>query len=702
MKIYGAIQKIEEEDDGTIRITGIASTEDIDNAGEIVRADAIRKAVPKYTQYPSLREMHGLSAAGTTTEIEVGDDNITRIVGHVVDPVAIKKVRTGTYRGLSIGGKVVKRDPDDRKIITEIDLKEISLVDRPCNESCSMSLLKVGGLDVTDEYDEGLDAPEANVQDTKNAAAQVGAAEEADKAFLGEFDDLAKREFNAAQRRKDAKSGVAMKDGSFPIANGEDLENAIRLAGKAKDPDAARAHIKRRAAALGLSSKIPDTWKDGAKKADVAENHTMPATKKAAAAVEKTDSVSPAPINPSRVDDVLGDGAGEGSSSTTRGAPVAGKNITPPAIPDGGAAVSTEVKNPEEAGQATPDALNETDVAGVEHVVGEKPTAGPAAPRGKAPRNATQDTSKADGAGKKPDAAADAGDGKPGKAKEEREPKEEENDTQDTADKGKKKDDKKAADDPVAAALAAADSALKAATTVMQSLAKRAGETPEPLRAGMELRKGLPATGRLGCLLCELAYCLYDAQFEKAMEGDDSEVPAKLHAAVETLAAAYKAMSDEELQELLDSADGAMNAEIALAVAGGDLAKALEGVVDEESLAKIAGNADSEALQKTIAQNAELLKTVGGLTETLAALAKKVEDLEEAPLPPKTAVSLPEGVVAVSKAEDSGSVSQSQQPAGGMSEEEMAKALENLSEKDRAELVLRAALHPSQGRLIKR
>ena len=42
-----------------------------------------------------------------------------------------------------------------------------------------------------------------------------------------------------------------MPDGSFPIANVEDLKNAIQSIGRAKDPDAAKAHIKKRARDLG-------------------------------------------------------------------------------------------------------------------------------------------------------------------------------------------------------------------------------------------------------------------------------------------------------------------------------------------------------------------------------------------------------------------------------------------------------------------
>lgn len=64
------------------------------------------------------------------------------------------------------------------------------------------------------------------------------------------------RKFTTEQRKKLAKEGKAKKDGSFPIENEADLKNAIKLA-KAED----RAHVKKRAAALGLSNLIPDSWK---------------------------------------------------------------------------------------------------------------------------------------------------------------------------------------------------------------------------------------------------------------------------------------------------------------------------------------------------------------------------------------------------------------------------------------------------------
>lgn len=69
-----------------------------------------------------------------------------------------------------------------------------------------------------------------------------------------------KRDFSQDERDKAADTGAAMPDGSFPIKNAGDLANAIRLAGNAKDPAAARKHIIARAKTLGASDKIPDTW----------------------------------------------------------------------------------------------------------------------------------------------------------------------------------------------------------------------------------------------------------------------------------------------------------------------------------------------------------------------------------------------------------------------------------------------------------
>jgi hypothetical protein len=75
-----------------------------------------------------------------------------------------------------------------------------------------------------------------------------------------------KREFSTATRERMAESGTAMPDGSFPIASANDLRNAIQSVGRAKNYNAAKEHIIRRARALGMVDMLPEDWKPGVRK----------------------------------------------------------------------------------------------------------------------------------------------------------------------------------------------------------------------------------------------------------------------------------------------------------------------------------------------------------------------------------------------------------------------------------------------------
>jgi phage head maturation protease len=139
---FGAITKVEDQDDGSIKVWGVASSETRDQQGETITAAAMKAALPDYGRFPALREMHEPSAAGRVVEAEVDDHGITQICAHVVDPLAITKVRAGVYAGFSIGGKVLKRDSADRSVITALKLVEISLVDSPCNPDAVINMWK--------------------------------------------------------------------------------------------------------------------------------------------------------------------------------------------------------------------------------------------------------------------------------------------------------------------------------------------------------------------------------------------------------------------------------------------------------------------------------------------------------------------------------------------------------------------------------
>lgn len=77
-------------------------------------------------------------------------------------------------------------------------------------------------------------------------------AEKAD--YAGElFEQFWAKHFGTSKRKKLAKTGAAMKDGSYPIQNGKDLDNAYKDYNRTGKSSAVKSHIQKRAKALGVS-----------------------------------------------------------------------------------------------------------------------------------------------------------------------------------------------------------------------------------------------------------------------------------------------------------------------------------------------------------------------------------------------------------------------------------------------------------------
>ena len=83
------------------------------------------------------------------------------------------------------------------------------------------------------------------------------------KSFYTEDELLMKAEkntFSTEEREKLAKKKMAMPDGSYPVRNLADLANAIQSFGRAKDPEATKRWIVKRARALDAISTLPESW----------------------------------------------------------------------------------------------------------------------------------------------------------------------------------------------------------------------------------------------------------------------------------------------------------------------------------------------------------------------------------------------------------------------------------------------------------
>ncbi len=141
-----------------------------------------------------------------------------------------------------------------------IDLTEVS-------EEFAFDLLDLVQDDTSGEQTECATLLGMDIQELAERANQVSDPEKRATARQAVLDlAVPKHELTAEKRRQRAKSGQAMPDGSFPIFDATSLKSAIRLA---RTPEQ-RAHVKRRAKALGLSSMIPDKW-------DMAEQPTTAA-----------------------------------------------------------------------------------------------------------------------------------------------------------------------------------------------------------------------------------------------------------------------------------------------------------------------------------------------------------------------------------------------------------------------------------------
>ena len=257
---FGTILKSEDQDDGTIKVFGVASTGARDSAGEIVHPDAMKAALPDYSKFPALREQHdGTKAAGRVLEAYVDDAGATQIEAHVVDPVAIAKVRAGVYSAFSIGGKVTKRDTDDRSVIKGLRLLEISLVDVPCNPEATLNMWKA------DTMSDNNPSGDEVVAKAKEMAESAGRKSYKDYLYKAREELLAERGLPTQAEREAAAIEAA--DGP----NADDAAKAAEVAtpgvvetaaaddaakGEAIDPAAALADALAKAASAAADTVI--------------------------------------------------------------------------------------------------------------------------------------------------------------------------------------------------------------------------------------------------------------------------------------------------------------------------------------------------------------------------------------------------------------------------------------------------------------
>lgn len=143
------------------------------------------------------------------------------------------------------------------------------------NEAASIAVKSIEGDVVSVDADmfEGYDAYAVEIEGIDGKSYDVFVGIDGEVLGYDEYDaeeaadidaevaDLAlKRMYTEEQRTSMADEGTAMADGSYPIADVEDLKNAIMAYGRAKDKEATKKHIIKRAQKLGQEDLIPEGW----------------------------------------------------------------------------------------------------------------------------------------------------------------------------------------------------------------------------------------------------------------------------------------------------------------------------------------------------------------------------------------------------------------------------------------------------------
>jgi len=289
--LYADITKAERDPDtGDLMVIGTAASPTLDIAEQICDPAWLKSAMPKWMSFGNVREQHSKIAAGVGMELTEEGDKWT-LKAAVIDPVTVRKVERGVLKGMSIGikaPKIVKDAEAPGGRIVGGEIVEVSLVDRGANpDSNDVMIAKSAGspgdwepVDVPedDELDKAADDDKVNcptcdgdgkIMGGNRDCPDCGATGKVTPAKAAELKkaadaDLEKKDYTDDERQKLASKGQALPGGGFPVANVADLKNAIQAIGRAKDPAAAKAHIKKRAAVLGQEGLIPDTWKAAA------------------------------------------------------------------------------------------------------------------------------------------------------------------------------------------------------------------------------------------------------------------------------------------------------------------------------------------------------------------------------------------------------------------------------------------------------
>lgn len=152
---FETVIKAASSEDGPVKISGYASTNDKDRAGDVILPTAWKSGVGNYLKNPILLFNHNYDRPiGKATNISF-DDKGLQIDGEIIEAEAANLIKNDVLRAFSVGFMVKDADYDSKTdvfVIKEAELYEISVVSVPCNQDAVFSVSK--SFETPAEYNE--------------------------------------------------------------------------------------------------------------------------------------------------------------------------------------------------------------------------------------------------------------------------------------------------------------------------------------------------------------------------------------------------------------------------------------------------------------------------------------------------------------------------------------------------------------------
>ena len=157
--LTSTFKALNEDDDGSVHICGMASTADFDRAGDTISAEAWTKGgLGNFEKNPIILFNHDYNKPiGRATGLKVTENGLelkAKISKSAPDHVA-QLVKEGILGAFSVGFRVKDADylsETDGLKIKDAELFEVSVVSVPCNQAATFSLAK--SFDSIEEYNE--------------------------------------------------------------------------------------------------------------------------------------------------------------------------------------------------------------------------------------------------------------------------------------------------------------------------------------------------------------------------------------------------------------------------------------------------------------------------------------------------------------------------------------------------------------------